>query len=109
MSRIDLYRMATARAQSQRAALMASAADAKARIAPARLKSDVKEKLVTTISDVGQSVADTARARPVAATAVALGLVAWFARRPIAALFGRLFVRFRHPDNDADMMETDNG
>ncbi len=109
MSRADHYRIAVARAEARRAAFMASAADARARIAPARLKSDVKEKLVTRIGNTAQSMAETVRTRPGATAAVILGVGAWFARRPIAALFQRLYVRVRHPDARPDIMETDNG
>lgn len=109
MSRTNRYRIAIARAEARRTAFLASAADAKARVAPARLKSDLKEKLVMSISDAGQSVANTVRTRPVASVAVAATVGAWFARRPIAALFRRLYVRLGHPDTALDNSETDNG
>ncbi|WP_394440889.1 hypothetical protein ACGGKE_05870 [Sphingobium naphthae] len=104
------YRAAIAHADAQRARLKESAQAAKARIAPARLKQDAKDKVSATALDGVAYVGAKVQQRPVAAAAGGLGL--FLARRPIGALLCGLYVRFRDRDIDPhniDNSETDDG
>ena len=99
------YQQACARADQARAQLQASASDAKARIAPARLAQDAKNKATGAILDMVAQGAAKAQQRPVAVGAAATAFALFLARRPLAALFRRLYVRLRStqtqlPEND---------
>ncbi|WP_164847332.1 hypothetical protein [Sphingobium algorifonticola] len=84
------YRAAIRRAEEQRARLIADARAFGARIAPERLKADVREQIRTAVSDAGTRAKATVRSHPVAAGAIGAGLLAWLFRRPIGRLIGRL-------------------
>ncbi|MEQ6333085.1 hypothetical protein [Sphingobium sp. MK2] len=105
MSRELAYREACIRADQARAQLQASASEAKARIAPARLAQDAKTKATGAILDVVAKGAAKAQQRPIAVGAAATAFTLFLARRPLAALFRRLYVRLRStptqlPEND---------
>ncbi|HAF42691.1 MAG TPA: hypothetical protein DCG90_13150 [Sphingobium sp.] len=101
------YRAASARAEEQRARLAQSAQAAATRIAPARLKRDAVSKLTSTALDGAAYAAAKVQQRPVAIGAAAAAFGLFLARRPLAALFGRLYVRFRN--KDTDLSENDDG
>ena len=106
------YRAAIAHADAQRARLKESAQAAKARVAPARLKQDAKDKVSATALDGVAYVGAKVQQRPIAVAAAAGGLGLFLARRPIGALLCRLYVRFRDRDIDPqniDNSETDDG
>jgi hypothetical protein len=107
MNQEAAYRDACTRADEQRARLAASAQAAKARIAPARLKQDAKNKVTATALDAAAYAAAKVQQRPVAIGAAAAAFGLFLARRPLAALFGRLYVRFRN--RDTDLSEIDDG
>lgn len=107
MSRERAYREAMARATIARAQMLASAQAARARIAPARLKQDVKTKISDVALDGVANLAAQAQQRPVAVGAAAGAFILFLARKPLTALFQRLFVRFRNPN--PDYSEIDDG
>ncbi len=89
------YRAAIAKAQAQKAQLVDSAQAAKARISPARLKQDAKDKVAATALDGVAYVGAKVQQRPTAVAAAASALGLFMARRPIAALLRRLYVRIQ--------------
>lgn len=107
MSREQAYRAATERASALRTQALTSLADARARIAPARLKADAEAKVTATALDGIAYVGAKVQQRPVATGAAATGLVLFLFRRPLTALFGRLYVRLR--DRNTENSETDDG
>ncbi|WP_176595554.1 MULTISPECIES: hypothetical protein [Sphingobium] len=107
MKQEQVYREAAARADARKAALVSSALAAKARVAPARLKRDAKEKATETLLDGTAYAAAKVRQRP-AATAAAVGALAlYLLRRPLGTLFQRLYVRVRN--RTEEISETDDG
>ncbi|QGP80883.1 hypothetical protein [Sphingobium sp. CAP-1] len=107
MSRETAYRQAITRADAARAQFLASAQAARVRIAPARLKQDAKDGISAAALNGVAQVAAQVRQRPVAIGAAAGAFLLFLARRPLAALFGRLYVRFTH--KDSEISETDDG
>ena len=107
MSREQAYREASERAALLRNTALLSLADARARIAPDRLKADAEAKLVATALDGIAYVGAKVRQRPVATGAAATGIFLFFFRRPLTALFGRLFVRLRN--RNTEISEIDDG
>lgn len=107
MSREQAYREATERAIHLRSKAVLSLADAQARIAPDRLKADAEAKITATALDGVAYVGAKARQRPVATGAAATGIVLFLFRRPLTALFGRLFVRLRN--RNTEISEIDDG
>ncbi|WP_062733839.1 hypothetical protein [Sphingobium abikonense] len=89
------YRAAIAKAQAQKAQLVDSAQAAKERISPARLKQDAKDKVAATALDGVAYVGAKVQQRPIAIAAAAGALGLFMARRPIAALLRRLYVRIQ--------------
>lgn len=89
------YRAAIANADAHRAQLLESAQAAKARIAPARLKQDAKDKVAATALDGVAYVGAKFQQRPIAMTAAAGALGLFMARRPMTALLRRLYVRIK--------------
>ncbi|WP_313808689.1 hypothetical protein [Sphingobium sp.] len=107
MNREDAYRDAAARVDARKAALMSSALAAKARLAPARIRQDVRDKATETLLDGAAYAAAKVQQRP-AATAAALGaLVLYVMRRPLGTLFRRMYVRMRNGTETTS--ETDDG
>lgn len=105
------YRAACERARERRAALTDSAHAVKARVAPARLRADLREKVVQGAHNMVHTVQVGARKRPVAAGAAGIALIAWFGRRPLWTLLRRLFVEEGDEDlrDDRPSSETDHG
>lgn len=101
------YRAACERADIAKSRLDLTAADAKARVSPARLRQDVKDRARDAVSNSVAQVAAKAQQHPVAIGAAATAFGLFLFRRPLTALFGRLYVRFR--DRHIDNSETDNG
>jgi hypothetical protein len=101
------YQAAIARAEAAKARFHRSAQEAKARIAPARLKQDVKAKIGGAAKNSVARVGDKARKNPVAVGAAGAAILLLFARRPVTALFRRLYVRLKNARSHE--LETDNG
>lgn len=101
------YRAACDRADAARGRLHLTAEEAKARITPARLKQDAKDRMSGAVRGSIAQVAANVQQRPVAIGAAATAFGLFLFRRPLAALFGRLYVRFRN--TDPDISETDDG
>jgi hypothetical protein len=93
MSPLDSYREATVRAEQKKAAFLASAEVAMARVAPARLKQDVRTKADETVREGIALAAAKVAQRPVATGAAAGAFLLFLMRRPIGSLFRRLYVR----------------
>lgn len=109
MTDIREYQDACARASAARAQLKNSLGVARMRIMPDRLKADVRDKIVQSAVDAGQSVQTTVKKHPVAASATGIALIAYLARRPLRTFFHRLFVRSRDEQDNRSTSETDNG
>lgn len=107
MNLTERYRQAEARADERRAQFLASASAAKARIAPAQLKQDAKQKAADSLANGRDYITAKVQERPIAAGAAAAALVIYLFRRPLSALFKRTYVWVtnRHPER----AETDNG
>lgn len=107
MNATERYLQAKASAEQKKAQFLSSASRARTRIAPARLKQDVKQKAADGLSNGCDYVSAKVRERPVAAGAAAAALMIYIFRRPLSALFKRTYVRIinRHPEK----AETDNG
>jgi hypothetical protein len=107
MNATERYRQAEAQAEQKKAQFLSSASTAKERIAPARLKEDLKQKAADSLSNGRVYVTEKVQERPVAAGAAAAALVLYLFRRPLSALFRRTYVQItnRHPKR----AETDNG
>lgn len=102
MNRQTAYREAVRQAEDKKARFLLSAKAAKARIAPSRLKQDAKDRLVSATMDGAAQAAAKVRQHPVATSAGLTAFALYLARRPLAALFRRLHVRFqnRNPENE---------
>lgn len=107
MSPEERYALASRRAEQQKAAFFSSAAAAKARVAPARLKQDVKDKALNRLMVTSDNVTTAAKERPFAVGAAASAFALYLFRRPLSALFRRMYVRItnRNPEES----ETDDG
>jgi DNA-binding IclR family transcriptional regulator len=101
------YREAVARAEIAKAQLRKSAQDTKERVSPARLKQDVKDKISGAAKRGVTRVSDKARQNPVAVGAAGTAFILFLARRPLTALFKRLYVRFTNARSHE--LENDNG
>lgn len=102
MTRLEAYRAACARAIVARTRLNDSAAVARARLTPARLKQDARDYAVQTMTDAGHRAARWVRAHPIAVGAATAAFIVYLARRPLAALFGRLHVRWKTRNSEND-------
>lgn len=112
MSPEEQYRQASAQAERRKAELLSSAAAVKARIAPGRLKQDVRQKAAESLAEGGAYIAAKVTQRPVAVGAAAGALLLYVFRRPLSALFGRIYVRLtdRPPlKHRTETSETDDG
>jgi hypothetical protein len=107
MKKAIAYAQACARADAARTRMLASAEDAKARVAPARLKQDATSAFTGAVLGGIAKGAAQAQQRPIAIGAAATAFILYLARRPLAALFGRLYVRVK--DAQQTISETDNG
>ncbi|KQN09566.1 hypothetical protein ASE85_00995 [Sphingobium sp. Leaf26] len=100
------YRAACDRADAARGRLHLTAQEARVRVTPARLKQDVKDKAGAAVTNGIAQAAAHARQRPIAIGAAATAFGLFLARRPLAALFARLYVDLK---NRPEHSETDNG
>lgn len=107
MSREAEFRAATARADAARAQLLHSLDRAKARVSPAALKLDAKDKVKSAASQAVAGAKAKAKERPFAVGAAGAAFLLYLGRRPLAALFRRLHVRLH--DDHAQGSETDDG
>lgn len=98
MSRLENYRAANIRANEAKSAFLASLGVAKSRIAPSHLKADAKRKITEAVMDGGANAAAQIQARPIAFGAAASALLIFLMRKPLAALFRRLYVHRKPPD-----------
>lgn len=105
MTPAERYRAASAYAQERRAILVDSAKAARDRIRPARLRQDAVDKVTGTALDGVAYVAAKGASRPVAFGAAAGALGLYLARRPLAALFRRLYVRITNRDTAVSEIE----
>lgn len=104
--REEAYRAASSQAEARKAAFLSTMQDARTRVAPARLKQDVTDKISETVLDGAAYAAAKVQQRP-AATAAAVGAFALYVmRRPIGALFRRLYVRIANRTEETS--ETDH-
>jgi hypothetical protein len=101
------YREACERADAARGRLTLSADAAKDRITPARMKQDLKDKSSDAVKNGIARLGAKARQRPVAIGAAVAAFGLFLARRPLTALFGRLYVRLKNASTDN--LETDDG
>ena len=107
MSLEERYAQATAEAAHKKAAFLCSTAAVKARVSPARLKQDAKQKVAVGMSNGSAYVAAKVQERPVAAGAAASALLLYMFRRPLWALFRRTYVRITN--HTPETAEADNG
>ncbi|MFZ2996737.1 hypothetical protein [Sphingobium sp.] len=101
------YHAACLRAEEARNRLLATSQEARARIAPARLKKDAVGKVKGAFRDSINSASAKVQERPVAAGAAATAFLLFLARRPLTALLKRLYVRLTDPNRDNS--ESKNG
>lgn len=106
MSRTEDYRAASVRADQARSAFLGSITAAKARIAPARLKADTKRKIIETAMNGTANTAARIQERPIAVGAAAGAFLIFLTRKPLAALFRRLYVHIKSPGPENS--ETDD-
>lgn len=107
MNQEDAYRAASARADQRKAAFLSSAQAVKARVTPARLKQDAKDKATETLLDGAAYAAAKVQQRPTATAAAMAALGIYLMRRPIGALFRRIYVRISNRTEETS--ETDDG
>lgn len=108
MSRKEKFQAASDLVEARRSLFLANLKAARARLSPARLKADARDRVVHGLVDAGHNVRRTVQERPVATTAAALALGAYLARRPLAALFHRLYVRLRNGPDAHSISEDDD-
>ncbi|MGE4323252.1 MAG: hypothetical protein AB7E60_09515 [Sphingobium sp.] len=102
MNRKAAYRLAVTEAEEAKARFLATLGEAKQRMAPARLKSDAKQKAAELVLDTGRKAAAGIKQRPIASGAAAGALIICLARRPIGTLFRRLYVRFKTRNSETN-------
>ncbi|WP_030540516.1 hypothetical protein [Sphingobium sp. DC-2] len=107
MTAEERYRLATVEAERKKAAFLSSAAEAKARVSPARIKQDVKQKAGESLHNASAQAMAKANEHPVATAAGAGAFVLYLFRRPLAALFRRTYVRLSN--RTPDQSEKDDG
>ena len=107
MSPEERYARAASVAARRKAEFQSSAAAAKNRLTPARLKQDVRKKAAAKLNEAKSSVAKKAQERPVAVGAAATAFALYLFRRPISALFRRIYVRMTNPKPEES--EIDDG
>lgn len=106
MNREARYRDATVEANQKRAAFLSSMQAARQRLTPARLKQDVKDKVTGAMLDATAHAAAKVQQRPIASAAAAGAFLLFLARRPLGALFGRIYVGLK---NRRENSETEDG
>lgn len=96
MTTQERYAEAVVEAERRKVALKSSAAAAKSRIAPARLKQDIKLRAVDGLKNGSAQLAANVSERPIAYGAAGAALLFYLFRRPVSALFKRAYVRIRN-------------
>jgi len=89
------YLAASSRAEAAKASLLADVAQARTRLSPDRLKSDLMSQVSAQARTIAKGAGNGARSHPWALGAVAAAIFGWIFRRPIAALSCTLFVQAR--------------
>ncbi|WP_340264143.1 hypothetical protein [Sphingobium mellinum] len=107
MTQQESYAQAVVDAERKKAAFRSSVAAAKARIAPARLKQDIKQKATAGLKNGGAQLAASVNERPIAYGAAGAALLLYLFRRPVSALFRRAYVRIRN--RTPEISENDDG
>lgn len=107
MNQQERYAQASAAADRKKAAFLSSASAAKARITPARLKQDIKQKAKDGLANGSVGIAAQVKERPVAFGAAGAALLLYFFRRPLSALFRRAYVRIKN--HSPERSENDDG
>ena len=107
MTAEEQYQRANVEVEQKKAALRSSAAAAKARLSPARLKEDAKHKVVGRLQQAKSTAMAQVNERPVATGAAAGALAIYLFRRPLSALFRRIYVRVTN--RTPDQSEKDDG
>ncbi|WP_150292248.1 hypothetical protein [Sphingobium estronivorans] len=105
MNREDAYHTAKLRAEDRKAAFLSAVQTSKARVTPARLKQDAKDKISETVLDGAAYAAAKVRQRPAATAAAVSALAIYAMRRPIGALFRRLYVRISNRTEEISEIE----
>lgn len=103
MTAEDQYRASARDAEAKKARFLGDVQIAKARLSPARLTQDVKDKASAAFNDASTRAQDGIRQHPVAAGAAAVGVAAYILRRPLAALSERavLYARDNWPHSSS--------
>ena len=107
MNREKQYLQASTHAAQKKVAFLSSAAATKARLSPARLKQDVKHKAVEGLLNGSSHAVAKVNEHPVAVAAGGGALLLYLFRRPLSALFGRMYVRITN--RTPETSETDDG
>lgn len=107
MTQQERYAEAIADVERKKAAFRSSAAAAKARIAPVRLKQDIKQKAADSLKNGGAQLAANVSERPIAYGAAGAALLVYLFRRPVSALFRRAYVRICN--RTPEISENDDG
>ena len=107
MTQQQRYAQAAAEAERRKTAFLSSAAEAKARIAPARLKQDIKQKASEGLANGSAQLAAKVQERPIAFGAAGAALLLYLFRRPLSVLFRRAYVRIRN--HSPEISENDDG
>lgn len=89
------YLAASSRAKAAKTALLADAAEARSRLSPDRLKSELLSRVSIQARTMAQGARKGVRTHPWALGVVAAAVSGWIFRRPIAALSCKLFVQAR--------------
>lgn len=111
MSDRQSYRAATARAEAARVEFLSALGAARLRTSPDRIKAEAKEKAFGFFRELrDEARAQVTRRSPWVLGALGGAIVAWLFRKPIAALFCRLYVGLRERFGaQAPMEESDDG
>lgn len=107
MSSEIAYRDACAKAQIAKEKFAETSREAKARIAPARLKQDVIANAKMSASDLAARASAKVKERPIASGAAGIAFLLFLARRPVMALLKRSYVHCRNVYSRDT--ETDHG
>ncbi|MEJ7935647.1 hypothetical protein WG907_15460 [Sphingobium sp. AN558] len=102
MSEHQNYRQASFRADQRKAILLSSLGDAKARLAPARLMADAKDKVIGAVTAIPNIGVEKARQRPLAVGSAVGAFLIYLFRRPLGTFFNRQYVRLKHIYSEND-------
>ncbi len=107
MTAEEQYQRANVEVEQKKAAFRSSATSVKARLSPARLKQDAKHKMSDGLHKIGSTAVVQVTERPVATGAAVGALAIYLFRRPLSALFQRIYVRVTN--RTPDQSEKDDG